>query len=67
VKKTLKKIASQLHLWLGISSGLVVFVVALTGCLLVFEDELEPVINKQFHVVNVVGRSITASVGCFAA
>jgi uncharacterized iron-regulated membrane protein len=54
VKKTLKKIASQLHLWLGISSGLVVFVVALTGCLLVFEDELEPVINKQFHVVNVV-------------
>jgi uncharacterized iron-regulated membrane protein len=54
VKKTLKKIASQLHLWLGISSGLVVFVVALTGCLLVFEDELEPVIHKQFHVVNVV-------------
>ncbi|MEO6283745.1 MAG: PepSY-associated TM helix domain-containing protein [Dyadobacter sp.] len=54
MKKTLKKIASQLHLWLGISSGLVVFVVALTGCILVFEDELEPVINKQFHVVNVV-------------
>lgn len=51
MKKALKKLASQLHLWLGISSGLVVFIVALTGCLLVFEDELEPVIDRQFHVV----------------
>jgi uncharacterized iron-regulated membrane protein len=53
VKKTAKKIASQLHLWLGISSGLVVFIVALTGCLLVFEEELEPVINKSFHIVQI--------------
>ncbi|MCF2503649.1 PepSY domain-containing protein [Dyadobacter sp. CY107] len=51
MKKALKKLASQLHLWLGISSGLVVFIVALTGCLLVFEDELEPIIDRQFHVV----------------
>lgn len=51
MKKALKKLASQLHLWLGISSGLVVFIVALTGCLLVFEDELEPVIDRQFHIV----------------
>lgn len=51
VKKTFKKIASQLHLWLGISSGLVVFIVALTGSILVFEDELEPVIYPKFHVV----------------
>jgi len=53
VKKTFKKIASQLHLWLGVSSGLVVFVVALTGSILVFEDELEPVIYRRFHVVEV--------------
>jgi len=52
VKKALKYIAVQLHLWLGISSGLVVFIVALTGSLLVFEEELEPVINRSFHVVN---------------
>lgn len=51
MKKALKKLASQLHLWLGISSGLVVFIVALTGSLLVFEDELEPVIDHQFHIV----------------
>ena len=53
MKKIAKKIASQLHLWLGVSSGLVVFIVALTGCLLVFEEELEPVINKPFHIVQV--------------
>ncbi|MCF0061648.1 PepSY domain-containing protein [Dyadobacter chenwenxiniae] len=50
MKKALKKLASQLHLWLGISSGLVVFIVALTGSLLVFEDELEPVIDSKFHI-----------------
>lgn len=51
MKKTFKKIASQLHLWLGVSSGLVVFIVALTGSILVFEDELEPLIYRKFHVV----------------
>ena len=51
MKKTFKEIASQLHLWLGVSSGLVVFIVALTGSILVFEDELEPVIYPKFHVV----------------
>ncbi|SDF16885.1 Uncharacterized iron-regulated membrane protein [Dyadobacter soli] len=51
MKKTFKKIASQLHLWLGVSSGLVVFIVALTGSILVFEDELEPVIYSRFYVV----------------
>ncbi|CAG5070209.1 hypothetical protein DYBT9623_02949 [Dyadobacter sp. CECT 9623] len=51
MKKAFKKIASQLHLWLGIISGLVVFVVALTGSILVFEDELEPVLYPDFHVV----------------
>ena len=57
MKKIAKKIASQLHLWLGVSSGLVVFIVALTGSLLVFEEELEPVINKSFHVVRVPERA----------
>lgn len=53
VKKTFKKIASQLHLWLGVSSGLVVFIVALTGSIIIFEEELEPVFYPKFHVVDV--------------
>lgn len=51
MKKTFRKIASQLHLWLGVSSGLVVFIMALTGSILVFEEELEPVLYPGFHIV----------------
>lgn len=37
----LKKINAWLHLWLGLASGIIVFVVALTGCILVFEQEFK--------------------------
>ncbi|MFD1142735.1 PepSY-associated TM helix domain-containing protein [Larkinella insperata] len=46
-----KNIAAKIHLWLGLGSGLVVFIVALTGSLLVFEEELEPILYARFHVV----------------
>ncbi|MEM6845385.1 MAG: PepSY-associated TM helix domain-containing protein [Bacteroidota bacterium] len=39
---TLKILIGKIHLWLGLTSGLVVFVVSLTGCLWVFQDELCP-------------------------
>lgn len=48
---TFKKLIGQVHLWLGLASGLVVLVVALTGCILVFEEELEPVIYRKQMVV----------------
>lgn len=38
----LKKINAWLHLWLGLASGIVVFIVSITGCVLVFEQELKP-------------------------
>lgn len=38
---TVRKLISQLHLWLGLSSGLVVFVVAITGCLYAFQAEIQ--------------------------
>jgi uncharacterized iron-regulated membrane protein len=38
-KSLLKKTIGWLHLWLGLTSGLIVFVVALTGTLFVFCDE----------------------------
>ncbi|MBB5638558.1 putative iron-regulated membrane protein [Pedobacter cryoconitis] len=37
---TLKKINAWLHLWLGIGSGLIVFIVSITGCIYVFEKEI---------------------------
>ncbi|MCU0321962.1 MAG: PepSY domain-containing protein [Chitinophagaceae bacterium] len=36
----IKKLVRQIHLWLGLLSGLVVFIVAITGALWVFESEL---------------------------
>ncbi|MEM1122542.1 MAG: PepSY-associated TM helix domain-containing protein [Bacteroidota bacterium] len=36
-----KKLIGQIHLWLGLASGLVVFVLGVTGCLMAFEDELK--------------------------
>ncbi|KPM47155.1 PepSY-associated TM helix domain-containing protein [Jiulongibacter sediminis] len=38
---TLKKIAGKIHLWLGLSTGLVVFIVSITGCLYAFEREIQ--------------------------
>jgi len=49
-----KKLAIRLHLWLGLASGLVVFIVALTGSLLVFRDELEPLTDPAFFTVSPV-------------
>lgn len=37
---TFKKISGKLHLWLGLSSGLVVFIVSLTGAIFVFQDDI---------------------------
>ncbi|MFC5625933.1 PepSY-associated TM helix domain-containing protein [Algoriphagus winogradskyi] len=37
----LKKAINKLHLWLGLSSGLVVFIVAVTGCIYAFQAEIK--------------------------
>jgi uncharacterized iron-regulated membrane protein len=56
--KTFKKITGWLHLWLGLSAGLVLIVVALTGALLTFEDELEPLLFSKSQVVQVAGERL---------
>ena len=40
LRKRIRKICLQLHLWLGLASGIVVFVVCITGCLYAFKDEI---------------------------
>ena len=37
---TARKFIGQVHLWLGLASGLIVVIVSLTGCLYVFEKEI---------------------------
>ncbi|MCF0055920.1 PepSY domain-containing protein [Dyadobacter sp. CY356] len=45
-----KKINAWLHLWLGLISGIIVFIVALTGCILVFEQEFKSLTQPWLHV-----------------
>lgn len=39
-----KKIIRQIHLWLGFASGLVVFIVAITGAIYTFESEISDLV-----------------------
>lgn len=55
MNKTFKKNIGLLHLWLGLASGLIVFIVALTGSILVFEDEIDEFINPEFYRVSEIG------------
>lgn len=49
----LKRLIGRLHLWLGLASGIVIFIVSVTGCLWAFQEEIEtftsslPEIEKQ--------------------
>lgn len=40
MKISLKSVCLRLHLWLGLVSGIFVFIVCITGCLYVFKDEI---------------------------
>ena len=42
-----KKVVRFLHLWLGLVSGLFVFLIAVSGCLYVFVDELKPIVYRE--------------------
>jgi uncharacterized iron-regulated membrane protein len=43
------KVNAWLHLWLGLISGLIVFIVAVTGCILVFEDDIKELTRPYLH------------------
>lgn len=47
---TFKKIINKLHLWLGLTSGLIVFVISVTGCLYAFKDEIQALTESYRYV-----------------
>lgn len=49
---TFKKINAWFHLWLGLASGIVVFVLGITGCVLVFEQEIKSLSTPWLHAEN---------------
>jgi len=42
-----KKWSAKLHLWLGLSVGIIIFILSLTGTLYVFKDEIQNSIRKE--------------------
>lgn len=46
----IKKTIGKIHLWLGLSSGLVVFIVAITGCIYAFQAEIQDLIQPYRFV-----------------
>ncbi|MBK9509289.1 MAG: PepSY domain-containing protein [Cytophagaceae bacterium] len=54
---TFKKIIGKIHLWLGLSTGLVVFVVSITGCLYAFQKEIQDAL-QPFRFSKVENREM---------
>jgi len=46
----MKKIIGKIHLILGLASGLVVFIVAITGCCWVFKDEIKSIFQEDLVI-----------------
>lgn len=46
----LKKLALKIHLWLGLSVGVIIFIVAITGCIYAFQSEIQD-LTQPFRFV----------------
>lgn len=61
-KRTLKYWIGQLHLWLGLGSGIVVLIVSITGCLFVFQKEIsEAIYHKTMFIEPEKGSALPLS------
>lgn len=57
--KEIKKAARQIHLWLGLATGIIVFIISITGCIYVFEEEIRNAINGQESYVPMQQKPFT--------
>lgn len=46
----MKKVIHFLHLWLGLGSGLIVFILAVTGCIYAFQEEIQQATQSYRYV-----------------
>ncbi|MBS1664667.1 MAG: PepSY domain-containing protein [Bacteroidetes bacterium] len=60
-RRTLKYWIGQIHLWLGLASGLVVLIVSLTGCLFVFQQEIDEALHHDRYFVQPSTASVPLS------
>lgn len=54
-KYTFRKFITDIHLWLGIGAGIIIFLVCLSGTILTFENEIEGFFDEKM-VVNPSGN-----------
>lgn len=52
---TAKKVVGKIHLWLGFTSGLLVFIIAITGCIYAFQKEIQDM-TQPFRFVEAQPR-----------
>lgn len=58
---TFKNFIKKVHLWLGLSSGLIVIILGITGCLYAFEEELRPIVHDYYYVDQVKNKKLPVS------
>ena len=46
----IKKSIRLVHLWLGLASGIIVFIIAITGCLYAFQEEIKSITEDYRYV-----------------
>jgi len=56
--KKFKKIAAFIHLWLGLISGVIITIVAFTGCIYVFEEELFNFFHQDIVYTKAAGKPL---------
>ncbi|SDL27286.1 Uncharacterized iron-regulated membrane protein [Catalinimonas alkaloidigena] len=57
----LRKLFNDLHLWLGIASGLVLFLVCLSGTVYTFRSEIEEALASEKYRINVPAEAVRLS------
>lgn len=55
--RTIKYWIGQLHLWLGLASGLVVLIVSITGCLFSFQKEITEALHREWYYLPTAAHS----------
>ena len=47
----LRKLTGKIHLWLGMLSGIIVFILGITGCIYAFVEEIKPLVYADKYFV----------------
>lgn len=54
----MKKLIGKLHLYLGLISGIMVFIISITGCILAFEQEIKSITQPYMFVKGPTGGKV---------